>query len=108
MVKKQIKRALISVYHKERLDLIIKKLHDEGVSFLSTGGTKTFIESQGIPCEAVEELTTYPSILGGRVKTLHLTSTLGHPNSNNFASNLCSSVKSMMWDTSPFVVLALI
>lgn len=71
MVKKQIKRALISVYHKERLDLIIKKLHDEGVSFLSTGGTKTFIESQGIPCEAVEELTTYPSILGGRVKTLH-------------------------------------
>ena len=58
MVKKQIKRALISVYHKERLDLIIKKLHDEGVSFLSTGGTKTFIESQGIPCEAVEELTT--------------------------------------------------
>lgn len=71
MVKKQIKRALISVYHKERLDLIIKKLYDEGVSFLSTGGTKTFIESQGIPCEAVEELTTYPSILGGRVKTLH-------------------------------------
>ena len=71
MVKKQIKRALISVYHKERLDLIIKKLHDEGVSFLSTGGTKTFIDSQGIPCEAVEELTTYPSILGGRVKTLH-------------------------------------
>ena len=67
MVKKQIKRALISVYHKERLDLIIKKLHDEGVSFLSTGGTKTFIESQGIPCEAVEELTTFSSILGGRV-----------------------------------------
>lgn len=68
---KRIKRALVSVYHKDGLDEILKKLHDEGVSFVSTGGTKIFIESLGIPCEAVEELTGYPSILGGRVKTLH-------------------------------------
>ena len=71
MEKKQIKRALISVYHKDKLDLIVKKLYEEGVAFLSTGGTKAFIESLNIPCEAVEDLTTYPSILGGRVKTLH-------------------------------------
>ena len=50
---------------------IIKKLHAEGVSFISTGGTKSFIESLGLPCEAVEDLTGFPSILGGRVKTLH-------------------------------------
>ena len=68
---KQIKRALISVYHKDKLDEIIKRLHSEGVIFLSTGGTKSFIESLGIPCDAVEDLTSYPSILGGRVKTLH-------------------------------------
>ena len=68
---KRMRRALVSVYHKEGLDEIIKKLHEEGVSFVSTGGTQTFIESLGIPCEAVEELTGYPSILGGRVKTLH-------------------------------------
>ena len=68
---KRIKRALVSVYHKEGLDEILKKLHSEGVSFVSTGGTQAFIESLGIPCEAVEDLTGYPSILGGRVKTLH-------------------------------------
>ncbi|MBO4805908.1 MAG: IMP cyclohydrolase [Paludibacteraceae bacterium] len=68
---KKIKTALVSVYHKDKLDLIIKKLHAEGVKFISTGGTQTFIESLGIPCEAVENLTGYPSILGGRVKTLH-------------------------------------
>lgn len=69
--KKKIKRALVSVYHKEGLDEILKKLHAEGVQFVSTGGTQQFIESLGIPCEAVEALTGYPSILGGRVKTLH-------------------------------------
>ncbi|MDH6358279.1 bifunctional phosphoribosylaminoimidazolecarboxamide formyltransferase/IMP cyclohydrolase [Parabacteroides sp. PF5-9] len=69
--KKQIKRALVSVYYKEGLDDILKKLHKEGVSFVSTGGTQSFIESLGLPCEAVEDLTGYPSILGGRVKTLH-------------------------------------
>ena len=68
---KQIKTALISVYHKEGLDDILSMLHADGVKFLSTGGTKTFIESLGYPCDAVEDLTSYPSILGGRVKTLH-------------------------------------
>lgn len=68
---KRIKTALISVYHKEGLDEIIRKLNEEGVAFLSTGGTRTFIESLGFPCQAVEDLTFYPSILGGRVKTLH-------------------------------------
>jgi len=71
MEKKRIKRALVSVYHKDNLDVIIKKLHAEGVEFVSTGGTQTFIESLDIPCSAVEDLTGYPSILGGRVKTLH-------------------------------------
>ncbi|MFA6871102.1 MAG: bifunctional phosphoribosylaminoimidazolecarboxamide formyltransferase/IMP cyclohydrolase [Bacteroidaceae bacterium] len=68
---RSIKRALISVYHKEGLTEIIKKLHEEGVELLSTGGTKQFIESLGYPCKSVEDLTSYPSILGGRVKTLH-------------------------------------
>ena len=68
---KRIKTALVSVYHKEGLDEIITKLYEEGVEFLSTGGTRQFIESLGYPCKAVEDLTTYPSILGGRVKTLH-------------------------------------
>ena len=60
---KRIKTALVSVYHKEGLDEIITKLHEEGVEFLSTGGTRQFIESLGYPCKAVEDLTTYPSIL---------------------------------------------
>ena len=71
MVRKRIKRALVSVYQKDNLDLIIKKLAEEGVEFISTGGTQSFIESLNIPCKAVEDLTGYPSILGGRVKTLH-------------------------------------
>ena len=71
MEKKRIKRALVSVYHKDNLDIIIKKLHEDGVEFISTGGTQSFIESLDIPCSAVEDLTGYPSILGGRVKTLH-------------------------------------
>ncbi len=68
---KSIKTALISVYHKDGLDEIITLLHNNGVKFLSTGGTQSFIEGLGYPCEAVEDLTGYPSILGGRVKTLH-------------------------------------
>ena len=68
---KKIKTALVSVYHKDKLDEIIRALHADGVQFISTGGTQAFIESLGIPCQAVESLTTYPSILGGRVKTLH-------------------------------------
>jgi phosphoribosylaminoimidazolecarboxamide formyltransferase/IMP cyclohydrolase len=68
---KRVKRALISVYHKEGLDEIVRKLHEEGVRLISTGGTQAFIESLGLPCETVEDHTGYPSILGGRVKTLH-------------------------------------
>ncbi len=68
---KDIKTALVSVFHKDGLDEILKLLHDNGVKFLSTGGTRSFIEKLGYPCDAVEDLTTYPSILGGRVKTLH-------------------------------------
>jgi phosphoribosylaminoimidazolecarboxamide formyltransferase/IMP cyclohydrolase len=71
MERKKIKRALVSVYHKDKLDEIILKLHAEGVEFVSTGGTQSFIESLDIPCTSVEEITGYPSILGGRVKTLH-------------------------------------
>ena len=69
---KRIKRALVSVFYTDGgLDEIIKSLHAEGVELLSTGGTRSFIESFGVPCKAVEDLTSYPSILGGRVKTLH-------------------------------------
>lgn len=68
---KRIKTALVSVFHKDGLDSILSMLHADGVKFLSTGGTKSFIESLGYPCQAVEDLTSYPSILGGRVKTLH-------------------------------------
>jgi phosphoribosylaminoimidazolecarboxamide formyltransferase/IMP cyclohydrolase len=69
--RKRIKTALVSVYHKDGLDELLKALNAEGVKFLSTGGTQAFIESLGYECEKVETLTTYPSILGGRVKTLH-------------------------------------
>lgn len=68
---KQIKTALISVFHKDGLEEILAKLNAEGVKFLSTGGTQKFIESLGYECQKVEDVTTYPSILGGRVKTLH-------------------------------------
>ena len=59
---KRISSALISVFHKDGLDEIINKLHEEGVKLISTGGTQRFIESLGVPCQAVEELTGYPSI----------------------------------------------
>lgn len=68
---KKIKTALISVFHKDGLEELLAKLHEEGVKFLSTGGTQKFIESLGYECQTVESVTTYPSILGGRVKTLH-------------------------------------
>lgn len=68
---KEIKTALISVFHKDGLEDLLRKLDAEGVSFLSTGGTQEFIESLGYKCQKVEDVTTYPSILGGRVKTLH-------------------------------------
>ncbi len=68
---KNIKSALVSVYYKDGLGEILVKLHQSGVKLYSTGGTKQFIEGLKIPVTAVEDLTGYPSILGGRVKTLH-------------------------------------
>lgn len=68
---KKIRGALISVYHKEGLDNIIRLLHQYNVTLYSTGGTQSYIEKLGIPCISVESITGYPSILGGRVKTLH-------------------------------------
>jgi phosphoribosylaminoimidazolecarboxamide formyltransferase/IMP cyclohydrolase len=68
---KQMKTALISVFHKDGLEELLAKLNAEGVEFLSTGGTQKFIEQLGYECKTVESITTYPSILGGRVKTLH-------------------------------------
>ena len=68
---KKIKTALISVFHKDGLEELLRKLNEQGVAFLSTGGTQKFIEELGYKCQKVEDVTTYPSILGGRVKTLH-------------------------------------
>ena len=68
---KEIKSALISVFSKDNLSPIIQKLNELGISIYSTGGTQKFIEGEGIKVSAVEDLTSYPSILGGRVKTLH-------------------------------------
>ena len=68
---KKIQSALISVFYKDGLEPIVRQLSQLGVRLISTGGTKTFIESLGLVCTGAEELTTYPSILGGRVKTLH-------------------------------------
>jgi len=68
---KKIKNALISVYHKEGLDEIIKTLSNLGIDIYSTGGTFKFIQDLGVEAKSVESLTSYPSILGGRVKTLH-------------------------------------
>jgi phosphoribosylaminoimidazolecarboxamide formyltransferase/IMP cyclohydrolase len=70
-MNKTIKNALVSVYHKDKLDEVVKLLNTLGVKMYSTGGTHKFIEELGLPVEAVEDLTGYPSILGGRVKTLH-------------------------------------
>ncbi|MGB4398008.1 MAG: bifunctional phosphoribosylaminoimidazolecarboxamide formyltransferase/IMP cyclohydrolase [Daejeonella sp.] len=67
----KIKNALISVYYKDNLEPLIRQLHADGVIFYSTGGTEKFIRELGIDVIAVEDLTGYPSILGGRVKTLH-------------------------------------
>lgn len=69
--EKTIKSALISVYQKDGIDEICKKLDSLGVQIISTGGTKSYIDDLGIKTVAVEDITTYPSILGGRVKTLH-------------------------------------
>ncbi|MCH2034861.1 MAG: bifunctional phosphoribosylaminoimidazolecarboxamide formyltransferase/IMP cyclohydrolase [Tenacibaculum sp.] len=68
---KKIQSALISVFHKDGLEPIVKKLNDLNVTIYSTGGTEKFIKDQGIDVVPVESVTDYPSILGGRVKTLH-------------------------------------
>jgi len=68
---KKIKSALISVFDKTGLEPLLEILHKNGVKMYSTGGTQQFIEQNGYTCEAVENVTDYPSILGGRVKTLH-------------------------------------
>ncbi|MBA2611845.1 MAG: bifunctional phosphoribosylaminoimidazolecarboxamide formyltransferase/IMP cyclohydrolase [Bacteroidetes bacterium] len=68
---KTIKSALVSVYYKDNLEPIIKKLHSLNVKLYSTGGTLSFIEKLNIPVTAVDSVTTYPEIFGGRVKTLH-------------------------------------
>ena len=69
--KRTIKNALISVFNKDGLEPIVKKLNELGVNIFSTGGTQSFIEKKGIAVNRVEDITTFPSILGGRVKTLH-------------------------------------
>jgi phosphoribosylaminoimidazolecarboxamide formyltransferase / IMP cyclohydrolase len=70
-MQKKIQSALISVFYKDGLENIVQQLHKLGITIYSTGGTQKFIEDLNIPCVSVESLTTYPSILGGRVKTLH-------------------------------------
>lgn len=70
-MQKKISSALISVFYKDGLEPVVKELRRLGVTIYSTGGTQKFIEGLGVPCVPVESLTTYPSILGGRVKTLH-------------------------------------
>jgi len=71
MASRKITSALLSVYHKDGLAPIVETLHRQGVTLYSTGGTQEFVERLGIPVTPVEDLTTYPSIFGGRVKTLH-------------------------------------
>lgn len=70
-MERQLKSALISVFYKDGLEPIVRKLHELEVVIYSTGGTQQFIEGLGVPCIPVEQVTNYPSILGGRVKTLH-------------------------------------
>src|SRR5580765_2006438 len=70
-MNKKIQSALISVFYKDGLEPILQLLHGFGVKIYSTGGTEQFIKKLNIPCTPVEEITNYPSILGGRVKTLH-------------------------------------
>ncbi len=70
-MNKKIQSALISVFYKDGIDILAKTLQEFGVTIYSTGGTQKFLEEAGIKCVAVESVTSYPSILGGRVKTLH-------------------------------------
>nr|MCU0336460.1 bifunctional phosphoribosylaminoimidazolecarboxamide formyltransferase/IMP cyclohydrolase PurH [Sediminibacterium sp.] len=70
-MQKKIQSALLSVFYKDGIDQIARALHNSGVTIYSTGGTQLFLEQNNIPCVPVESVTGYPSILGGRVKTLH-------------------------------------
>ncbi len=70
-MQKKIQSALISVYYKEGLEKIISLLKENNITIYSTGGTQKFVEEQGADCVSVESITGFPSILGGRVKTLH-------------------------------------
>ncbi|RYG18282.1 MAG: bifunctional phosphoribosylaminoimidazolecarboxamide formyltransferase/IMP cyclohydrolase PurH, partial [Chitinophagaceae bacterium] len=83
----QIKNALISVYYKDGLAPLVQQLAKQGVTLFSTGGTEQFIKDLGLPVTAVEDLTGYPSILGGRVKTLHPKVFGGILNRRNLASD---------------------
>jgi phosphoribosylaminoimidazolecarboxamide formyltransferase / IMP cyclohydrolase len=71
MLRKTIQNALISVFYKDGLEPVVQKLHESGVRIISTGGTYDFITSLGVPARKVEDLTSYPDLFGGRVKTLH-------------------------------------
>jgi phosphoribosylaminoimidazolecarboxamide formyltransferase / IMP cyclohydrolase len=88
MANKKISNALISVFSKDGLESIVRELDKQGVIIYSTGGTQTFIEGLGIHVERVEDLTSYPSILGGRVKTLHPKVFGGILNRRNHATDL--------------------
>src|SRR5882724_5188467 len=70
-MNKKIQSALISVFYKDGLEPLLALMHELNIRIYSTGGTQSFIEKLGVPVTPVEDLTTYPSILGGRVKTLH-------------------------------------
>ncbi len=70
-MEKKIQSALISVFYKDGLEPLARTLQSLHITIYSTGGTQKFLEDLGIPCVAVESVTGYPSILGGRVKTLH-------------------------------------
>ena len=70
-MNKKIRSALISVFYKDGLEPIVRELNAAGTTIYSTGGTQKFIEDLGLDCVPVESVTSYPSILGGRVKTLH-------------------------------------
>jgi phosphoribosylaminoimidazolecarboxamide formyltransferase/IMP cyclohydrolase len=108
-VQKPIQRALISVFYKDGLAPIVEKLHAQNVEILSTGGTLAFIQEMGIPVTAVENVTQFPEILGGRVKTLHPAIFGGILNRRDFAPDQAhmaehelSSIDLVIVDLYPF------
>jgi phosphoribosylaminoimidazolecarboxamide formyltransferase/IMP cyclohydrolase len=108
-VQKPIQRALISVFYKDGLAPIVEKLHAYNVEILSTGGTLAFIQEMGIPVTAVEDVTQFPEILGGRVKTLHPAIFGGILNRRDFAPDQAhmaehelSSIDLVIVDLYPF------